>query len=129
MLAAVSLLDTAPLPAFFVNSAANSLVPEFFVPASPLRSTLLRPLRTVHSKELPAKLSPLDSALTKKGGGGSAFLASSLGLRPACSVRRALEQFRQPILPQHCPGMRAVPVGLLAFGNQHELSVLQAFCF
>src|SRR5579871_1580180 len=39
------------------------------------------------------------------------------------------EQLPQLLFPQHCPGVRTMPVRLLAFWNQHELSVLQAFRF
>ena len=74
MIAAVCSQDTAPLPASFVNSAANRLVPDFSAPASPLESTLLRLLRTVHSKELPENQSRVDSTLAKTWGGGYPLL-------------------------------------------------------
>src|SRR5579871_3942108 len=68
MVAAVCSQDTAPLPASPVNSPANSLVPRFPAPATPLQSTLPRPLTTAHSKRLTQNLSPFDSALPKTQG-------------------------------------------------------------
>src|SRR5216684_2277665 len=56
-------------------------------------------------------------------------LAKMMGGGASCSYSSSLatgfKQLRQPILPQHCPGVRAVPVRLIALGNQLELSIFQ----
>src|SRR5882672_6743450 len=68
MVAAVCCKDTAPLPAFSVNSPANRLVPSFFASASPLESADPKLLTSAHSKRLTENLSPAESAVTKTGG-------------------------------------------------------------
>ena len=83
MVADVSCKDTVPLPASSVNSPANSLVPEFSAPVTPLFATLTRSLVSADSKGLTANLSPLFATLTKTPGVGVPLFVTSLELPPS----------------------------------------------
>ena len=103
MVAAVSCKDTAPLPASFVNSLANRLVPYFAVPASPLESADPRSLASAHSKRLTENLSPAESAVVKNRGRGVPHFVTEIepSLSQCSLISRQISSLRTLSANQH----------------------------